>query len=480
MYKVLLADDEYPFVQSMIQYDWAAQNCILIGTALNGADALRKCRHLQPQILITDINMPIMNGIELIDEARKIIPDIQVILLTVYKEFDYAYKALHAGVIDYILKDMKIKENLGEAIEKAKQSYSHILSDNAAAGTTNPVIYLPSEECNDFEKRILSNHFYGPYDALLSVRMAKADLRLEITSDKIGVLLSENDLQIVLNHEGEFDLLFKEMNLNDVNIFISKLHKIIGDIRFIAACSFQIRDIDDYFIKSQENNLAINNAFYKAKFGLVLTDSTLKKPPKLTNTQMNEWLQKCTSCMNYDEVIAFVQKDIFVEANKMQYEPSLLRKLFEKILYRMEMKYDLQIDSAVVKEIKNAFSFNELCDSLIRGINSIFSHKNMHGKIVDDVVEYIERMIDSPSLQLTTVADAFGVSAGYLSKKLKDETGEGFQELLIRLRMEKAVHLLRDTNKKVYEIASECGYSNYRSFVKAFESIYHISPKRFK
>ena len=479
MYKVLVVDDEYPFVQSMIQYDWAAWNCVLVGTALNGMEALRKCKHLQPQILITDINMPTMDGIELIDEVRKLIPDIQIILFTVYKEFEYAHKALHAGVIDYILKDLNIREHIGEAIEKAKQAYSHVQRDNPALGTSNQIVYLPSTEETDATKIILSQHFANKYGMLLSMRIAKTDLKSGITPDRIGLLLSENDLQIVLNEE-ESDFLIKEMSLEKGEAFLSELHKTIGDVRFVAAYSFDINGIADYFVKREENYNTINNAFYTGKLGLLSAEPALVKTSRLATGRMNDWIQKCTSCTDIDEVKSIVREAILAEAKDMQYKPSFLRKLFEKILYRMEMKYDVPVDSAEVEKIKNSFCYDELCDALIEGMDQILVKKNSHGKIVEDVIECIERKIDDPSLQLTTVADILEVSAGYLSKKLKDETGEGFQDLLIRLRMEKAVRLLRGTNKKVYEIASECGYSNYRSFVNVFQSIYHISPKQFK
>lgn len=479
MYKVLVVDDEYPFVQSMIQYDWAAWNCILVGTALNGAEALRKCRHLQPQILITDINMPVMDGIELIDEVRKLIPDIQIILFTVYKEFEYAHRALHAGVIDYILKDINIREHIGEAIEKAKSAYTLNHRESNTAQIPDRIVYLQAAGDTGIDERTLKPYFSPPYEMLLSVRMAKADMESGISPDRINTLLSDGDLQIVLNEE-ETDFLFKDSSKSEADNFLSDLHKAIGDIRFIAAYSIEIDDIAECIKKHRANQSALDSAFYTGAPGLIQSNISSSAAPGLTPARMNEWIQRCTSCVTPDEILSEINGEILNEAMHLCYKPSALRRMFEKILYRMELKYDLTMEPSVRDKIEKAFSYSELCDTLTEGVRDILDRENRHGKIVQEAIDCLEKRLEDPSLQLSVVAGILGVSAGYLSKKLKDETGEGFQDLLIRLRMEKAVRLLRETNKKVYEIASECGYTNYRSFVNVFQNTYHVSPKQFK
>lgn len=83
------------------------------------------------------------------------------------------------------------------------------------------------------------------------------------------------------------------------------------------------------------------------------------------------------------------------------------------------------------------------------------------------------------SLQLAQVAEYVCISPGYLSKKLKDEAGQTFQEMLIRMRMEYAAEVLKNSGRKVYEVAEMVGYENYRSFAAAFSNYYGVSPKKY-
>lgn len=103
-----------------------------------------------------------------------------------------------------------------------------------------------------------------------------------------------------------------------------------------------------------------------------------------------------------------------------------------------------------------------------------------YGYLVDEAIRCTEERLHKNSLSLQEVSDYVHISPGYLSKKLKESTGLLFQELLIKMRMERAAALLRDGHMLVYEAAERLGYQNYRSFSAAFEKYYHCNPKKFK
>ena len=87
MYRVLIVDDELPLLERMRTFDWAAQDCLCVGEASSAEEALRFCRLWTPHIVVTDINMPVMDGLTLLARLREAFPSMQVILLTVYQEF---------------------------------------------------------------------------------------------------------------------------------------------------------------------------------------------------------------------------------------------------------------------------------------------------------------------------------------------------------------------------------------------------------
>ena len=95
-------------------------------------------------------------------------------------------------------------------------------------------------------------------------------------------------------------------------------------------------------------------------------------------------------------------------------------------------------------------------------------------------IEVMKANLADASLSLNSVAEQVFMSPGYLSKKMKEETGLSFREELTKLRMKRAAELLVDGKCKVYEIAEQTGYQNYRSFVSAFETYFGISPKKYR
>jgi len=120
MTKMIVADDELLIRQGLETISWTDYGIELAGTAANGIEALELVKSVMPAILLTDIRMPGMDGLKLIDAARKIVPDIKSILLTGYQDFDYAHTAIKLGAIEYILKPSDPCE-IVDAVLKAKK-----------------------------------------------------------------------------------------------------------------------------------------------------------------------------------------------------------------------------------------------------------------------------------------------------------------------------------------------------------------------
>lgn len=118
MYGLVIADDELIIRQGLMTIPWNEYNVEVLGIASNGIEALEMVREKCPDILLTDIRMPGVNGLSLIQEAKKYNPEIQAILLTGYEDFDYARDAIRLGAIDYILKPSEPEEII-ESVEKA-------------------------------------------------------------------------------------------------------------------------------------------------------------------------------------------------------------------------------------------------------------------------------------------------------------------------------------------------------------------------
>lgn len=167
MVKVLIVDDE-PIIRTGLQkvIKWEELGCVVVGIAENGVEAYGKAKELGPELIISDIKMPKMDGLELAERLEELEPDIKVILLTGYKEFEYARKAVEFGVCDYILKPVDHQE-LRRAIKRAaseieKRKAELIEKETLAARVQNSLPILRDKFIGDllFDNAGMIRHVY--------------------------------------------------------------------------------------------------------------------------------------------------------------------------------------------------------------------------------------------------------------------------------------------------------------------------------
>jgi YesN/AraC family two-component response regulator len=118
--KVMVVDDEVPIREQLRLFPWERLQCTLVGEARHGREALQVYEEHMPQIVLTDIAMPVMDGLELTKQLKVLSNEVQVILLTCHRNFDYAREALLYGVTDYLLKGTYREEDLIRALEQSK------------------------------------------------------------------------------------------------------------------------------------------------------------------------------------------------------------------------------------------------------------------------------------------------------------------------------------------------------------------------
>lgn len=154
MYKVLIIDDEYFIREGMKKaIKWELLGCELIGEAQDGEEGVEKILKLQPDIIVTDIRMPKKDGLAMIEEIQSINQNIQIIILTGFREFEYAQQAIRLGVLRFLLKPSKLEE-IKEAVEKAVENLNIITTMNSKEEVILKEINQVGEEiaCGEGEK----------------------------------------------------------------------------------------------------------------------------------------------------------------------------------------------------------------------------------------------------------------------------------------------------------------------------------------
>ncbi|HHY82986.1 MAG TPA: response regulator [Clostridiales bacterium] len=487
MYRVLIVDDEVPFLQSLSMFDWETYGCRCVGHASNGQEAIEKCSMLAPHIVITDINMPVLDGLSLLSEINKRFPEIQVILLTVHRDFEYAQKAVNLGACDYLVKDMDYRRQLPVVLEKAKKpfeqqpvrmNYSANLlhrSGHMMVIESDDALFAYQENVAGFLQKyqgtLITARVHRSYDSLHSL-ISGLDLFLSTIEENIGLIVRDQNC---------FELLVRKSIYAAQawlsGIFTHERLKHIGE-----DTSFALSSCGDTIARYKEahnmNILMLERSFYSAQPQIVISRQTFFS--LLPTAVVDEWLRKSNAFENSDETAYKIMNEIVKEAEMHTYYPSMVRKAFDRILYKYELRYAASSDKEAHEYILNSPSIKLLADKLLSTIRKIRSKQDNYSYFVLRAREYMLSNIGNPSLQLVDVAEHVGISPGYLSKKLKEETSCTFQELLIAMRMEYASELLRKSDKRVYEIAELVGYENYRSFSLAFTRFYGISPKKYK
>ncbi|HML45473.1 MAG TPA: helix-turn-helix transcriptional regulator, partial [Clostridia bacterium] len=168
------------------------------------------------------------------------------------------------------------------------------------------------------------------------------------------------------------------------------------------------------------------------------------------------------------------------QARAERYAPAALKQAYLRMLHSFEMRYAESAQLDARKAIADADSLAALTQALLRGIRAALPGGNAYSYTVTAALKYLNEQYANPDLQLGAVADSVCISPGHLSRRLKEETGKSFQDLLMQIRMESAKRLLQRTPDKVYAVAEKVGYQNYRTFVNAFVHYYGVKPKTFR
>jgi len=487
VYRVMIVDDEVPFLQSLAMFDWESHGCRCVGQASNGQEAIEKCIELAPHIVISDINMPLLDGLTFLSEIKQSFPEIQVVFLTVHEDFEYAQKAVKLGACDYLVKGMDYSKQLPLVLEKAKKPFEQQPSKmNYSANLlrrSGRMLVVESEDAlhayqesvidflNKYTGTLVTAWIQRPYDSLHSL-ISNLDLFLSSIDDDVGLIVRDTTC---------FEMLVSK-KIHTAYGWISTVltH---GGLRWIGentcfALTSCGENLSYYKDAHTKNILMLERGFYSTQPKIVISKKTNFEP--LPTAIMNSWMLRSDALDNADGTAQKVIGEIMEEAEGYAFYPSMVRKAFDRILYKYELRYAASSDMEAHEYILNAPNIKLLADKLLSTIRKMRSRQENYSYFVIRAKEFMSSNLGDSTLQLVDVAEQVGISPGYLSKKLKEETGQTFQELLISMRMEYASELLRKSDKKVYEIAELVGYENYRSFTQAFSKFYGISPKKYK
>ncbi len=524
--KMVIIDDER-LVRDLLKrcISWEDIGITIVGESSNAIEGLELVDRLLPDIIFTDICMPVMDGLEFSRKVAEKHPRIRTIVLTGHEEFEYAKKGIKVGIADFLLKPInddeirktalmvkekilkersqideydRLKEQLQQNLPFLKEklfnemiqskvdpciieerlSFFNIgTKDDIYQIAAMEVSYAEEDECGEEERELI-----------LKIRCWELTEQYFVNDSYVNVFLDNSRRIIILSNESAIDLweccdAIKSMLINRLKCFVfigvGNAYNALDEIyiSYKEACdALKYRSIvgENQVVSffdiswSGEKKLNFNNELLE-NFCFYLKSTLKDKTEELVS---EAFLEARTAFVSIEEVRVFACNFIANILNVLIESKIRQEEVFEANAQPFETVFRLDTLPKAEEFIK------QISFKAIQAINSLQGKKAR--KIIQDVREYIDCNYTQPGLSFSEVAKKFYVNLSYLSRTFKEETGLTFVDYLNKLRMEKAIKLLNSTDKKAYEIAEEVGISDSHYFSVCFKKYTGLSVNDFR
>lgn len=525
-YTVLLVDDEEEVIQVIMKkLDWEKLGFAVVGYACNGVKALEMVEEYQPDVVMTDIRMPYMNGMQLSHRIKTQFPTTKILIFTGFDEFEYAKEAVHLEVEEYILKPVNSQE-LTNVFMQLKSKLDLEISEKRNVEILQKYYLesLPLLQANFYSmlmegrireeemQRYLTDYqlsFQGPYFCCLVVHTSSSQVPegmnplLLVTSvqkqaeEHLGEKWQakafpylENVVLIVqLGYESGITEL-----TDDCDRFCKYARHIIG-----AVVTIGIGQVCESIAGlSQSYSSARTAVSYRVIYGVSRAINMEENVPQEVGKSGSaddarlSYLFKMIRLGSEEDikgaVAGYLHQAAFYERSLKQYHIDIMELI--SAMYRFAVNQEigaeafpenmkalysrlLDMDAVALEQWLTDISFlfrKELIDARNQSTRSFVSRAK----------EYVHNNYTDEALSLDGVCQYLGVSNSYFSTVFKKKTGKSFIGYLTDYRMDQASRLLIETNDKSYMIARQVGYTDPNYFSYVFKRQFGVSPSRYR
>ncbi len=493
MRRVLIADDDVLVCRFLSQLiDWEGEGYELAGVARDGSRALAMIQETQPQILITDIEMPVMDGIQLVKELRKSGSELKILILSCHDDFAHVKEAMRSGADEYFLKDELTKEKLLELLS----SFSEELLEKEE--DSKPRQEQSTEDADTREKELLQllegdaeENPEMSFDAVLAVRLddyeehasRRTSEQREEFYRSFAAMLKE---QLPAMAEGEA-LHVK----GGWFVLLAAFQKGCGrqEIRYrlMDLGNRILHQADRHFERSviigaAEVNGTIKEAWERAK---ILTDHSFYENRKVFVSWQTIAPGDCIPKAAED--FARQAEEWLVKRDEEQ-----IRSSFEVARLSFEKEHtEKSLVLSWVQEMDECFGVTEgrrlKTYTELAGLGREYAgacilsgtDQSTYSEGVREAVRYIRENYRS-NITLNQAAEEVHLTPAYLSYIFHKETDVTFSEYLQSCRLDHAKELLLETNEKIREVGELVGYNDYRHFCKTFKKAVGLTPQEYR
>ncbi len=513
MYNVILADDEIWIRRGLIKkIDWQSMDLQLVYEAEDGEDALKKIKGKKPDILICDVRMPVINGLQLSKEARQLLPNLQILIISGYEDFNYAREAINFGALGYLLKPVD-KEELRKYLEKAvsniaertkTKNINHNISDVSEKLLTDIVLHN-SEYCinkanNWFQEQSgQKNEYMSAIVRIDENKQNNSEIKNKLDTKHSPGNKESKNIHFFLKDNSRIGILFLvRTDLHtSINIAVNRLFlnlKSTGIHEFkigVGTVFSDFRFLKDSIAKAAK---ALEESEFESKKKIIYykDEQRLYRDNYFPYKYLRDYLS-AVETERRDRLPAIL-KDIeaFIKNNN-RYSIKAIRRIFFTIVTEIMnlIMENISFDNEIIEEgyifcdsINSYSKLEELKNFLLAFSQNAVSRLTQSrlgntNSVILKAKDYIDNHYNQ-KLTLNKMAGISNMNPAYFCIKYKEIIGENYNEYLTKLRVEKAKQLLRDNNISISKIAVLVGYDDGRYFSKIFKKYAGTQPSNYK
>lgn len=533
MYKLMIVDDELLMrvgIRSML--DWEEHGFYVIGEAANGKEALELALDVSPDLIITDIKMPVMDGLQLIQRTADALKTCKYVILSNFDELHYVKEALKLGASDYLIKSEITETTLAELLASIRQKLQKEVGSQAGL-PVNPLTYTQSlNHLKDTFFQDLVSGFIEDRD----IASKAEELHIRVRSDKLVVIKFivnyYEDAKKKYVEKGEKLLRFSILNIMEeiipckwekeivvessseywviVNILpdrasvgadLKKLcDKLLSSIKdfmnvsLTAGVSTTVTGFSSIRMAYQEAEFALRQGFFAGSKQVLFYEDVVNAPSRkevnvVLSPQQEQDFLKIWVSKDEKKAEAFLEsvrsqlEALQADENSIRENYILVMEMIHAHLSRTAQRTQPSFaEKSPYETVLKGECWEDIHQALLAQIGIYFKadSKVMQERTYADLaIEIIDKYY-AEDISLHSVANQINVNPSYLSRMFKQEKGENFISYLTRVRIECAKTYLMSREWRVYEIADKVGYHNYTYFSKIFKKTVGVTPEEYR
>ena len=497
MLKLMIVDDE-PFVRNALRTGvvWEKYGYEVVATCQDGQEALDMMPSMQPDIILTDVRMPFMNGMELAEKMHERYPEIIVIMISGYEEFEYAKAAVNYGAFAYLLKPLDIEELLKtlERAEKQIRDRKRLKEWKVTDGSVIEDILRGTFRSEKYEEnRELLEAMEGLYYSVVianipeneMIKAVKKELLTQsfmkfslcipnISRNLLYVLKCRKPEQLEARREDFCLNLWQIIKKSGITGFCITASRIGKGLEELLSLYYEAEEtgklrylIEDDSVYYADRSYAVRCQDMKQEVNELVLVAVKKKREEIYQT-MNRVFEQ----FGLENVSLYEQKD-YAKAVMYELKRQVHSVSFDEKIGGYVTRLYFSTDKVEIKEL--------LRNYLEEYLNYFTKNSDLTIQAVIIMAkEYMEKNFRNPELSLSEIAEYVHLNPSYFSAVFSRYNAVTFVNYLNQLRMQHAIDRLIYTEQKISQIALESGYSNFTYFCRNFKKITGVQPKEYR